>query len=40
VPAFSNAVNDAFAKLGGVHTQMPHTAPRVWAYAKELGLTG
>jgi carbon-monoxide dehydrogenase large subunit len=39
VPAFSNAVNDAFAKLGGVHLQMPHTAPRVWAYAKQLGLT-
>jgi carbon-monoxide dehydrogenase large subunit len=38
VPAFSNAVNDAFAKLGGVHLQMPHTAPRVWAYAKQLGL--
>ena len=38
VPAFSNAVNDAFAKLGGVHLQMPHTAPRVWSYAKELGL--
>lgn len=38
VPAFSNAVNDAFAKLGGVHLQMPHIAPRVWAYAKQLGL--
>jgi len=38
VPAFSNAVNDAFAKLGGVHTQMPHTAPRIWGYAKDLGL--
>ncbi|MGB0085887.1 MAG: aerobic carbon-monoxide dehydrogenase large subunit [Rhodomicrobiaceae bacterium] len=38
VPAFSNAVNDAFAKLGGVHLQMPHTAPRVWSYAKKLGL--
>jgi carbon-monoxide dehydrogenase large subunit len=38
VPAFSNAVNDAFAKLGGVHTQMPHTPPRVWTYAKGLGL--
>jgi carbon-monoxide dehydrogenase large subunit len=40
VPAFSNAVNDAFAKLGGVHLQMPHTAPRVWEYAKGLGLVG
>ncbi|MCI4664591.1 MAG: aerobic carbon-monoxide dehydrogenase large subunit [Neomegalonema sp.] len=38
VPAFSNAVNDAFAKLGGVHTHMPHTAPNIWAYAKSLGL--
>src|SRR5271165_41196 len=38
VPAFSNAVNDAFAKLGGVHTQMPHTAPRLWTYAQDLGL--
>jgi carbon-monoxide dehydrogenase large subunit len=38
VPAFSNAVNDAFARLGGVHTPMPHTPPRLWAYAKELGL--
>jgi carbon-monoxide dehydrogenase large subunit len=38
VPAFSNAVNDAFVKLGGVHTQMPHTAPRIWSYAKGLGL--
>jgi aerobic carbon-monoxide dehydrogenase large subunit len=40
VPAFSNAVNDAFAKLGGSHMQMPHTAPRVWAYARGLGLMG
>ena len=39
VPAFSNAVNDAFIKLGGVHTHMPHTAPRVWEYARSLGLT-
>ncbi|MGO9985911.1 MAG: aerobic carbon-monoxide dehydrogenase large subunit [Rhodomicrobium sp.] len=38
VPAFSNAVNDAFAKLGGVHTQMPHSAPRLWTYAQGLGL--
>ncbi len=38
VPAFSNAVNDAFVKFGGVHTQMPHTAPRIWEYAKGLGL--
>ncbi|MBL4876669.1 MAG: molybdopterin-dependent oxidoreductase, partial [Cohaesibacteraceae bacterium] len=38
VPAFSNAINDAFAKLGGVHTHMPHTAARVWAHAQDLGL--
>ena len=38
VPAFSNAVNDAFRALGGVHTQMPHTAPTVWEHAKDLGL--
>lgn len=38
VPAFSNAVNDAFAKLGGVHTHMPHTAANVWEYARSLGL--
>jgi carbon-monoxide dehydrogenase large subunit len=38
VPAFSNAVNDAFLKLGGVHTHMPHTAANVWAHARELGL--
>ncbi len=39
VPAFSNAVNDAFAKVGGVHTQMPHTAPKLWDYARQLGLS-
>ncbi len=38
VPAFSNAVNDAFAKLGGVHTHMPHSAANVWEYSKSLGL--
>ena len=38
VPCFSNAVNDAFAKLGGVHTQMPHTAPKLWQYARDLGV--
>jgi aerobic carbon-monoxide dehydrogenase large subunit len=38
VPAFSNAINDVFAKLGGVHTAMPHTAPKLWAYARQLGL--
>ena len=39
VPAFSNAVNDAFRGVGGVHTHMPHTAANVWAYARSLGLT-
>ena len=37
VPAFSNAVNDAFKALGGVHTHMPHTSARVWQYAQSLG---
>ncbi len=40
VPAFSNAVNDAFAHKGLVHTQMPHDHWRVWQTAKNLGLTG
>ena len=38
VPAFSNAVNDAFRAFGGVQTHMPHTAARVWEYAQSLGL--
>ena len=40
VPAFSNAVNDAFAHKGLLHTQMPHDHWRVWKTAKDLGLTG
>ncbi|WP_417669449.1 aerobic carbon-monoxide dehydrogenase large subunit [Roseibium sp.] len=40
VPAFSNAVNDAFGFLGNVHIQMPHDAWRVWQAAKELGAHG
>ncbi len=40
VSAFSNAVNDAFAHLGLVHTQMPHDHWHVWKTAKDLGLTG
>jgi carbon-monoxide dehydrogenase large subunit len=40
VSAFSNAVNDAFAHKGLVHTQMPHDHFRVWQAAKDLGLTG
>jgi len=40
VPAFSNAVNDAFQFLGSTHIQMPHDAWRVWQAAKELGAQG
>ncbi len=39
VSAFSNAVNDAFAHAGLVHTQMPHDHWRVWQTARDLGLT-
>jgi aerobic carbon-monoxide dehydrogenase large subunit len=39
VSAFSNAVNDAFAHFGLVHTQMPHDHWRVWKTAERLGLT-
>jgi carbon-monoxide dehydrogenase large subunit len=38
VPAFSNAVVDAFAHLGVTHMPMPHTAWRVWQTCHELGL--
>ncbi len=40
VPAFSNAVIDAFAHLGVTHLQMPHDAWRVWKAAQKLGLVG
>jgi len=40
VPAFSNAVNDAFAHLGVTHIPMPHTAARLWRVCHDLGLTG
>jgi len=40
VPAFSNAVIDAFAHLGVTHLQMPHDAWRVWKAAEKLGLVG
>ena len=40
VSAFSNAVNDAFAHMGLVHTQMPHDHWRVWKVANDLGLNG
>ncbi len=39
VSAFSNAVNDAFAHAGLVHTQMPHDHWHVWQTARDLGLT-
>jgi aerobic carbon-monoxide dehydrogenase large subunit len=37
VPAFSNAVNDAFSFLGATHIQMPHDAWRLWETARRLG---
>ena len=37
VPAFSNAVNDAFSFLGSTHIQMPHDYWRNWQAAKESG---
>ncbi|WP_299813072.1 aerobic carbon-monoxide dehydrogenase large subunit [uncultured Roseibium sp.] len=40
VPAFSNAVNDAFQFLGSTHIQMPHDAWRLWQAAKNLGAHG
>jgi carbon-monoxide dehydrogenase large subunit len=40
VSAFSNAVCDAFAHLGLVHTAMPHDHWRVWQTAERLGLHG
>ncbi|MBO0345299.1 carbon-monoxide dehydrogenase large subunit [Roseibium sp. CAU 1637] len=40
VPAFSNAVNDAFGFLGATHIQMPHDAWRLWKVAKDLGAHG
>ena len=38
VPAFSNAVNDAFSFLGSTHIQMPHDYWRNWKAAKDLGV--
>ena len=38
VPAFSNAVNDAFSFLGSTHIQMPHDFWRNWRAAKNLGV--
>jgi carbon-monoxide dehydrogenase large subunit len=39
VPAFSNAVNDAFAHLEVTHIQMPHDHWRTWKVCERLGLT-
>ncbi len=38
VPAFSNAIIDAFAHHGVTHMPMPHTQWRVWQTLNELGL--
>ena len=40
VPAFSNAVNDAFRAFGvnHTHTNMPHDHWRIWKTAKDLGM--
>ena len=38
VPAFTNAIVDAFAHLGVTHMPMPHTQGRVWQTLNELGL--
>jgi len=40
VPAFSNAINDAFRSFGLTHTHMPHDHWRVWKTANDLGLHG
>lgn len=39
VPAFSNAVNDAFAHLVVTHIQMPHDYWRTWMVCERLELT-
>ena len=40
VPAFSNAVNDAFAFLGSTNIPMPHDHWRTWEAAEKMGLHG
>ena len=40
VPAFSNAVHDAFRPFGLRHAHMPHDHWRVWKIANDLGLHG
>jgi len=38
VPAFSNAVHDAFRAFGLTQTHMPHDHWRIWRTAESLGL--
>ena len=40
VPAFSNAVHDAFKAFGLRQTHMPHDHWRIWKTANDLGLHG
>lgn len=40
VPAFSNAVHDAFRPFGLVQSHMPHDHWRIWKIADDLGLHG
>ena len=40
VPAFSNAVHDAFRAFGLRHAHMPHDHWRIWKIAHDLGLHG
>jgi carbon-monoxide dehydrogenase large subunit len=38
VPAFSNAVHDAFRPFGLKQSHMPHDHWRIWTIARDLGL--
>jgi carbon-monoxide dehydrogenase large subunit len=40
VPAFSNAVHDAFRVFGLRQSHMPHDHWRIWKIANDLGLHG
>jgi carbon-monoxide dehydrogenase large subunit len=40
VPAFSNAVHDAFRPFGLRQSHMPHDHWRIWKIARDLGLHG
>jgi aerobic carbon-monoxide dehydrogenase large subunit len=40
VPAFSNAVHDAFKPFGLTQSHMPHDHWRIWRIANQLGLHG